>query len=86
YALMENARRARLGQDKATYAQAMGELFAPFSAVAAAHPFSSAASEPLSAAEIATPTERNRLVTDPYTLKLVSRDQVNQGAAVLLMS
>lgn len=86
YALMENARRARLGQDKATYAQAMGELFAPFSAVAAANPFSSAASEPLSAAEIATPTERNRLVTDPYTLKLVSRDQVNQGAAVLLMS
>lgn len=86
YALMENARRARLGQDKASYARAMGDLFAPFSALAATNPYSSAASQPLSADDIATPTERNRLVTDPYTLKLVSRDQVNQGAAVLLMS
>jgi acetyl-CoA C-acetyltransferase len=32
------------------------------------------------------PTARNRLVCDPYTIKLVARDQVNQGAAVLLMS
>ncbi|WP_226015818.1 acetyl-CoA acetyltransferase [Novosphingobium sp. FKTRR1] len=86
YALMENARRARLGLDKASYALAMGALFAPFSAVAAANPYSSAASQALSADEIATPGERNRLVTDPYTIKLVSRDQVNQGAAVLLMS
>ncbi len=86
YALMENARRARLGQSIADYAQAMGALFAPFSRVAAANPYSSAASEPLSADEIATPSLRNRLVTDPYTIKMVSRDQVNQGAAVLLMS
>jgi acetyl-CoA C-acetyltransferase len=64
----------------------MGELFAPFSHVAAANRYSSAASTPLSPDEIATPTTRNRLVTDPYTIKLVSRDQVNQGAAVLLMS
>jgi hypothetical protein len=32
------------------------------------------------------PGERNRIVADPYTLKLVARDQVNQGAAVLLMA
>jgi len=86
YALMENARRGRLGLGKAAYARAMGELFAPFSHVAAANRYSSAASTPLSPDEIATPTTRNRLVTDPYTIKLVSRDQVNQGAAVLLMS
>lgn len=86
YALMENARRARLGQNKDDYAQAMGELFAPFSRVAAANPFSCAAGSALSPEDIATPSPRNRLVADPYTLKLVSRDQVNQGAAVLLMS
>ncbi len=40
----------------------------------------------MSAQDIATPGERNRMIADPYTLKLVSRDQVNQSAAVLLMS
>ena len=86
YALMENARRGRLGLDQAAYGQAMGRLFAPFSRVAAANPFSSATAPALSVDEIATPAARNRLVADPYTIKLVSRDQVNQGAAVLLMS
>lgn len=86
YALMENARRARLGQDIGSYAQAMGALFAPFTEVAAANPYSCAASAPMSAEAIATPSERNRLVTDPYTIKLVARDQVNQGAAVLVMA
>ena len=33
-----------------------------------------------------TPTEANRIIADPYPRYLVSRDQVNQGAAVLLMS
>ena len=56
YALQENARRARLGLSREDYRAAMGELFAPFSAVAAENPYSSAASEPLSAAEIATIT------------------------------
>jgi acetyl-CoA C-acetyltransferase len=86
YALMENARRARLGQDRAAYATAMGTLFVPFSRIAAANPYSSAGQAPLSAEEIATPGDRNRLVTDPFTIKLIARDQVNQGAAVLLMS
>jgi acetyl-CoA C-acetyltransferase len=86
YALMENARRARLGLNRAAYAQAMGALFAPFSRVAATNPYSSAAAPALSADDIATPTARNRLVTDPYTIKLIARDQVNQGAAVCLMS
>lgn len=86
YALMENARRARLGLGIADYARTMGELFAPFSALAATNPYSSAAQPPLSPDEIATPTPRNRLVVDPYPVKLIARDQVNQGAAVLMMS
>ncbi|MEU0515129.1 enoyl-CoA hydratase-related protein, partial [Amycolatopsis sp. NPDC006125] len=38
------------------------------------------------ARELATPTERNRPIADPYTRFLIAREQVNQGAAVLLMS
>jgi acetyl-CoA C-acetyltransferase len=86
YALMDNARRARLGLSVGAYARSMGELFAPFTQVAAANPYSCAATAPLDAAAIATPSERNRLVSDPYPIKLVARDQVNQGAAVLLCS
>lgn len=86
YALQENARRARLGMNRADYRLAMGELFAPFSAVAAANPYSSAASEPLSAEEIATITPKNRVIADPFPLKVVARDQVNMGAAMLVMS
>ncbi|MRK00890.1 acetyl-CoA acetyltransferase [Aeromicrobium sp. S22] len=85
YALLEHARRARLKTDRETYAQSMGELFAPFSRVAAANPLSAAPTE-RSAEELVTVTERNRMVADPYTKFLVARDQVNQAAAVLMMS
>jgi acetyl-CoA C-acetyltransferase len=64
----------------------MGELFAPFSVVAAENPYSSAASDPLSAQEIATVTPKNRMIADPFPLKVVARDQVNMGAAMLVMS
>ncbi|GGD89891.1 acetyl-CoA acetyltransferase [Tsuneonella deserti] len=86
YALLENARRARLGMSREDYCTAMGELFAPFSAKAAANPYSCAASEPLSAEEIATVTAKNRMIADPFPLKVVARDQVNMGAAMLVMS
>jgi len=86
YALCENARRARLGLSQADYALEMGRLFSPFTEVAARNPYSSAAVAPMSAAEIATPGERNRMIADPYPLRLVSRDQVNQAAALVLMS
>jgi len=86
YALFENARRARLGLSKHDYVAKMGQLFAPFTTVAAANPYSAAAMQPLSPDEIVTPSERNRIIADPYMVKLVSRDQVNQGAAVIVMS
>lgn len=86
YAVQENARRARLGLSREDYRAAMGELFAPFSAVAAENPYSSAASDPLSADEIATITPKNRMIADPFPLKVVARDQVNMGAAILVMS
>jgi acetyl-CoA C-acetyltransferase len=86
YALLENARRARLGMGREDYRAAMGELFTPFSALAAANRYSSAASEPLSAEDIATITPKNRMIADPFPLKVVARDQVNMGAAMLVMS
>jgi len=85
YALIDNARRARLGQTREEYAAAMGALFAPFTRVAAANPHASAPVE-RDAAELVTPTEANRPIADPYTRYIVAREKVNQGAAVLLMS
>ncbi|RNL61070.1 acetyl-CoA acetyltransferase [Nocardioides marmoriginsengisoli] len=85
YALFENARRARIGRSRTDYLHDMGALFAPFTEVAAKNPFS-AAPTVRSAAELATPDERNRPISDPYLRYVVARDQVNQGAAVLLTS
>lgn len=85
YALLEHARRSRGGFDRAEYTSRMAELFAPFSAVAATNPHS-AAPERRSAEELATVTQRNRMIADPYPRFMVARDQVNQGAAVLMMS
>jgi len=85
YALLENARRGARGESREAYTAAMGRLFAPFTKIAAANPFS-AAPEEHSAEELVTVTERNRMIADPYPRFLVARDQVNQGAAVLLTS
>jgi acetyl-CoA C-acetyltransferase len=85
YALLENARRAREGLSRDAYAAEMGALFAPFTEVAAANPF---AASPVrrDAAELVRLSEANRLIAEPYPRYLVARDQVNQGAAVLLAS
>ena len=85
YALLDNARRARLKQTREEYADGMGRLFAPFTRVAAMNPHAAAPTE-RTADELVTPTAQNRLIADPYTRYLVARDQVNQGAAVLIMS
>jgi acetyl-CoA C-acetyltransferase len=85
YGLLENARRARLGLGVADYRQKMAELFAPFSKVAAKNPLSSSPVE-RSVREIVTVAEDNRMISDPYPRLLVARDQVNQGAASVLMS
>jgi acetyl-CoA C-acetyltransferase len=85
YGLLDNARRARLGLTVDDYRQRMAELFAPFSKVAAKNPFSSSPVE-RSVEEIATVTDENRMICDPYPRLMVARDTVNQGAAAVLMS
>ncbi len=85
YALLENARRARMKRSRAEYAREMGALFTSFTGVAAANPHA-AARIPRSAPELTTVTGQNRMIVDPYPRWLVSRDQVNQAAAVVLTS
>ena len=85
YGLLDNARRARVGLSVGQYRQAMAELFAPMSKVAAKNPYSSAPVE-RSVDELMTVTDKNRMICDPYPRLMVARDQVNMGAAALLMS
>ena len=85
YGLLENARRGRVGLGVTDYRRAMAELFAPFTKVAAANPFSASPIE-RTVEEILTVDHDNRMICDPYPRLLVARDQVNQGAAAVLMS
>lgn len=85
YAIAENARRAEHGKSLEDYRRDIGELFAPFTKVAAANPHAAAPVE-RSAQELATITDRNRIVAEPYARMTVARDQVNQSAAIILAS
>lgn len=85
YALAENVRRERLGLSLADYRMEIARLFAPFTEVAARNPHS-AAPNACTVDELATLTARNRLIAEPYGRLVVSRDQVNQGAAIVLAS
>ncbi|KEO89161.1 acetyl-CoA acetyltransferase [Erythrobacter longus] len=85
YAIAENARRAKLDLSLDEYRLKIGELFEPFTRVAANNPHA-AAPKARSAEELATITERNRIVAEPYARMTVARDQVNQSAAILIAS
>lgn len=85
YGLLENARRAGTGLGPVEYRRTMGELFAPFTKIAASNPFAAAPVE-RTVDELVTVTEANRMIAEPYPRLMVARDQVNQGAAALLMS
>lgn len=85
YAIAENARRAKSGKSPDEYRQEIGELFAPFTRVAACNSHAAAPKE-RSAQELATVTDRNRIVSEPYTRTTVARDQVNQAAAIIIAS
>lgn len=85
YAIAENARRAKLGKSLDEYRRDIGKLFEPFTRVAAKNRHAAAPNE-RSAQELATVTERNRIVAEPYTRMTVARDQVNQAAAIIIAS
>ncbi len=85
YACVDNARRHRLGLSLEDYRQQVGDLFAPFTRVAAANPHA-ASREVRSAQELATISDRNRIVAEPYARMTIAKDQVNQGAAIIICS
>ena len=85
YALFDNARRAALGMSKQQYTEAIGQLLAPLTRVAENNPHA-ATTQRRNPADITAVTTDNRRIADPYTRLMIARDQVNQGAAVLIMS
>ncbi len=85
YPLFENALAARCGRDSAAQRLAIGQLLAPFTLVAASNPYAWFR-EQRSAADIATPSPTNRLVSDPYTKRMTAFLGSDQGAALVLCS
>ena len=83
YPLFEQARRKRLGLSREVYRREIGQLFAPFTNVAAINPHAFSRKR-LTAEQIASVDENNRMVADPHTRLMVAREQVNLGAAVVL--
>ncbi|MDD3445830.1 MAG: acetyl-CoA acetyltransferase, partial [Zavarzinia sp.] len=85
YPLFENALRAKRGRSLKAHLLKIGELFAPFTKVAAANPLSWFPIE-RTAEELATPTAKNRFVGYPYTKLVNAIMEVDQSAAVIMAS
>lgn len=85
YPLFEVALRARLGLDVDRHRERIGGLWSEFSQVAAGNPYAWIR-DPLTAAEIAEPSDENRMISFPYTKRLCSNNQVDQAAALVLTS
>lgn len=85
YPFYENAIQAHWGQTPAEGQAESAALWSAFSAVAAGNP-AAWLGRATSAAEIATPGERNRPIAFPYNKLMVANPMVNQGGAILLTS
>lgn len=85
YALFDNARRHKLGMSVSDYQTEIGKLFAPFTDRAAQNPHA-ASPKALTFDKIAKISDKNRMISHPYLRQMVSRDQVNQGAAIIISS
>ncbi len=85
YAMFESVLAARSGREFPEHRKVLGELMAPFTAVAAANPFAwfDEARRP---AELAEVSADNRLVADPYPKRMCAVMGVDQGAAVVVCS
>ncbi len=85
YALMEHARMHARGRSPDERDAALGALLAAFAAVARDNPHAWDRSG-RSAAEIVTPSSDNRMISTPYTKAMCSQWNVDQAAAVLVVS
>jgi acetyl-CoA C-acetyltransferase len=85
YPFYENATQLAWGQSPAQGRAEAGRLWESCSAVAASNPHAWQQTA-LGADAIAVPSDGNRLVAWPYTMRMVANPLVNQGAGVLLTS
>lgn len=85
YPLFENALRARDGRSLQDHQSRLGNLFSPFTTVAADNPYAWFPTQ-RSAEELVTVTDRNRMVSFPYPKYLNAIMEVDQSAAVLISS
>ncbi|MFO8017405.1 MAG: hypothetical protein R6U96_02120 [Promethearchaeia archaeon] len=85
YALFETALRAAQGLSIQGYKNQIGELFAEFSSVAAKNPHAWSQKN-YTKEDIITPGPKNRLISHPYTKRMVSNLYVDMSAAVLITS
>jgi len=85
YPLFESIVAARAGHSATQHRHVIGDLFAPFTTVAARNPIAWFPQE-RSAAEIATPTPENRIIAEPYTKLMNAFLGSDQGAALVVCS
>lgn len=85
YPVFEQALRTRLGLRPAAHVALMSELWESFAAVAADNPYSQFP-EAKNRDFLATESDANYRIADPYLKWHVAQDAVNQGAAVILTS
>lgn len=85
YPLFESVLAHRAGRDPAAQRAFLGELMAPFTEVAAKHPFAWF-DEPATPADLAEPGPGNRLTAEPYTKRMNAFMGVDQGAAYVVCS
>lgn len=85
YPLFENVLAARAGRPAHAQRTVIGELLAPFTRVAAAHPYAWFGHE-RTAVDIATPTPDNRIVCEPYTKRMAAFLGSDQAAALIVCS
>ena len=85
YPLYESATRAAWGQSFEEAQRESAVMWAAYSRAAAEND-AAIIRDPLTAEQIATVSDRNRMITFPYTKLMVANSAVNQGAAVLVTS
>jgi acetyl-CoA C-acetyltransferase len=85
YPMLENAIRAEAGRSIAAHQRHLAEIYARFSEVAAANPYSWFP-EQRTAADIASTSDANRMVGFPYPKRMNAIMEVDQAAAAIVMS
>jgi len=85
YPLFENALRARLGLTIDEHQHRLGTLWSAFAEVARTNPQAWIQSG-FTPEEIADVSEDNRMISFPYTKRLCSNNQVDQGSGLIITS